>query len=159
MFFGERLLPHSKGKSIPADPSRHARTLVEHYRLDQGVAREPTAESPETLFTRVSGLAEVVIPPRSGLIGRPVFPGMVTESGDLVIRAVQHRGEDMGPGEHALAAGDSLLLQGTWKALDEHLDDPDVLAVDSPEVVRRQAVPMGAGATPRSRCCWRWSWR
>ena len=146
VFFGERLLPHRKGKSIPADLSRHARTLVEHYRLDQGVAGEPTAESPETLFTRVSGLAEVVIPPRSGLIGRPVFPGMVTESGDLVIRAVQHRGEDMGPGEHTLAAGDSLLLQGTWKALDEHLDDPDVLVVDSPEVVRRQAVPMGAGA-------------
>jgi di/tricarboxylate transporter len=27
-----------------------------------------------------------------------------------------------------------------------HLDDPDVLVVDSPELVRRQAVPMGAGA-------------
>ena len=39
-----------------------------------------------------------------------------------------------------------LLLQGTWKALDEHLDDPDVLVVNSPDVVRRQAVPMGAGA-------------
>ena len=31
-------------------------------------------------------------------------------------------------------------------ALDEHLDDPDVLVVNSPEVVRRQAVPLGAGA-------------
>jgi hypothetical protein len=30
-----------------------------------------------------SGLAEVVIPPRSALVGREVFPGMVTESGDL----------------------------------------------------------------------------
>ena len=37
----------------------------------------------ETLFNRRSGLAEVVIPPRSGLIGETVFPGMVTESGDL----------------------------------------------------------------------------
>ena len=45
-----------------------------------------------------------------------------------------------------LAVGDTLLLQGTWKALDEHLDDPDVLVVNSPEVVRRQAVPLGAGA-------------
>ena len=45
-----------------------------------------------------------------------------------------------------LAAGDTLLLQGTWNALDEHLADPDVLVVDSPELVRRQAVPMGAGA-------------
>ena len=40
-----------------------------------------------------------------------------------------------------------MLLQGTWKALDVHLDDPDVLVVNSPELVRRQAVPMGPGAT------------
>jgi di/tricarboxylate transporter len=144
VFFGERLLPHRKGESIPADLSRHARTLVEQYRLGEGGPE--AAESPETLFTRDSGLGEIVIPPRSGLIGKPVFPGMVTESGDLVILAVQRRGEDMGAGEHTLAAGDSLLLQGTWKALDEHLDDPNVLVVDSPEVVRRQAVPMGAGS-------------
>ena len=45
-----------------------------------------------------------------------------------------------------LAAGDTLLLQGTWEALDKHLDDPDVLVVNSPDLVRRQAVPMGAGA-------------
>jgi len=100
----------------------------------------------DALFNRSSGLAEVVIPPRSGMVGQPVFPGMVTPSGDLVILAVQRRGEDLGPDETVLAGGDTLLLQGTWKALDEHLDDPDVLVVDSPELVRRQAVPMGAGA-------------
>src|SRR5262249_31794232 len=75
-----------------------------------------------------------------------VFPGMVTPSGDLIIVAVQRRGEDQGPRETVLAVGDTLLLQGTWKALDEHLDDPDVLVVDSPELVRRQALPMGPGA-------------
>ncbi len=100
----------------------------------------------DTLFNRGSGLAEIVIPPRSKLIGEPAFPGMVTPSGDLIILAVQRRGEDLGPKEAMLAAGDTLLLQGTWKALDERLDDPDVLVVDSPEIVRRQAVPMGAGA-------------
>ena len=56
---------------------------------------------------------------------------------------MQRRGEDQGPKEAVLAVGDTLLLQGTWKALDKHLDDPDVLVVDSPELVRRQAVPMG----------------
>ncbi len=45
-----------------------------------------------------------------------------------------------------LQAGDTLLLQGTWKALDVRLNDPDVLVVNSPELVRRQAVPLGAGA-------------
>jgi len=45
-----------------------------------------------------------------------------------------------------LQAGDTMLLQGTWKALDRHLTDPDVLVVNSPDLVRRQAVPMGPGA-------------
>ena len=100
----------------------------------------------DILFNRDSGLAEVVIPPRSGMIGQAVFPGMVTQSGDLLILAVQRRNIDQGPHEVVLATGDTLLLQGTWKALDEHLDDPDVLVVDSPDLVRRQAVPMGPGA-------------
>ena len=54
------------------------------------------AGAADTLFNRSSGLAEVVIPPRSGLVGQTVFPGMVTESGDLIILAVQRRGEDRG---------------------------------------------------------------
>ena len=45
-----------------------------------------------------------------------------------------------------IAVGDTLLLQGTWDALDENLTDPDILVVDSPDVVRRQAVLLGPGA-------------
>ena len=219
VLFGERLLPHRSGRTIPPDLSKHARTLVEQYKLDDGLfqlrvrPRSPYVGAPrtavelesypglallaiqagnengplrrstlaegdmlivrgdaatagalaadkllafrseetggdvvDTLFNRTSGLAEVVIPPRSGMVGQPVFPGMVTPSGDLVVLAVQRRGEDQGPGETTLAAGDTLLLQGTWKALDLHLEDPDVLVVDSPDLVRRQAVPMGVGA-------------
>jgi di/tricarboxylate transporter len=219
VLFGQRLLPNRNGRTIPSDLSRHARTLVEQYKLDDGVFQlrvretssyvgaaqgaldladypgvsvvalqqadaagprrrpvmaagdilivrgeaetvgrlaadrhlafrpdETAVDVADTLFNRTSGLAEVVIPPRSGLVGQAVFPGMVTPSGDLMILAVQRRGEGQGPTETILAAGDTLLLQGTWQALDEHLDDPDVLVVDSPEVVRRQAVPMGAGA-------------
>jgi di/tricarboxylate transporter len=112
-----------------------------------------SGQGEETLFNRRSGLAEVVIPPRSGLIGQTVFPGMVTESGDLIVLAVQRAGEEIvaanatkGAGGIVLQSGDTMLLQGTWKALDTHLDDPDVLVVSSPELVRRQAVPMGPGA-------------
>ena len=76
---------------------------------------------------------------------------MVTDSGDLVILAVQRNGEDLGPDETVLAAGDTLLLQGTWAALDENLDDPAVLVVDPPGLVRRQAVPLGPGREARAR--------
>jgi len=104
--------------------------------------------SQDTLFNRKSGLAEVVIPPRSGLIGTTAFPGMVTESGDLIILAVSRAEVTLEAPDTRLQAGDTLLLQGTWKALDERLDDPDVLVVNSPDLVRRQAVPMGPGAMP-----------
>lgn len=106
------------------------------------------ADLQESLFNRSSGLAEVIIPPRSKMIGTQVFAGMVTESGDLIIMAVQRQGVDLASRDSVLEAGDTLLLQGTWKALDIHLSDPDVLVVNSPELVRRQAVPMGAGAKP-----------
>src|SRR3954452_7958319 len=116
--------------------------------------RENTAsdQSEETLFNRRSGLAEVVIPPRSGLIGQIMFPGMVTDSGDLIVLAIQRAGSALQADTPAsgrgipLLAGDTLLLQGTWRALDVHLSDPDVLVVNSPELVRRQAVPLGPGA-------------
>lgn len=227
ILFGQKLLPERNGATMPADFSRHAKTLVEQYGLASGVfqmrvrksspyigsmastldlsaysglqivavqdgestapLRRPNidegdyllvrgdaetaatfaadkhlafreeanaaASGEETLFNRRSGLAEVVIPPRSGLIGQSVFPGMITESGDLIVLAVQRGGSEAATGDEAtqsssvqLQAGDTMLLQGTWKALDVHLNDPDVLVVSSPELVRRQAVPMGPGA-------------
>jgi di/tricarboxylate transporter len=226
ILFGKRLLPERNGAAMPADFSRHAKTLVEQYGLASGVHllrvranspyvgaapsaidltgypelqlvavqegetarplrrpaiaegdhlllrgeaaataafagekhlafREETSsgKGEETLFNRSSGLAEVVIAPRSGLIGQNVFPGMVTESGDLIILAVQRGGAEIPAGATRdagggimLQAGDTMLLQGTWKALDAHLADPDVLVVNSPDLVRRQAVPMGPGA-------------
>jgi di/tricarboxylate transporter len=99
----------------------------------------------DQLFNRNSGLAEVLIPPRSPLIGQRFFPGMVTESGDLIVLAIQRQGADLAADE-ALKSGDTMLLQGTWAALDTRLDQAEVLVVDSPDLVRRQAVPMGQGA-------------
>ena len=137
VLFGERLLPNRRVRSLPSDFSAHARTLVEQYRL--GV-------DGDSMVDRERGLAEVVIPPRSGLVGEQVFPGMITESGDLVILAIQRGGEDVAPGETTLAVGDTLLLGGAWEALDTNLADPDVLVVDHPDLVRRQVVPLGRGS-------------
>ncbi len=218
LLLGKYLLPAQSSARLPADFSRHAQTLVEHYGLSDGVfrlrvrstslylgkapaeldlagdprlqliavqegatgkplrapaisvgdyllvkgeaeaianlaaekhlaLREDGAddEAGPSLFNRRSGLAEVVIPPRSALIGRAMFPGMITDSGDLVVLAVQRAGVDLETGD-VLQPGDTILLEGSWKALDVHLADPDVLVVNSPDLGRRQAVPMGAGA-------------
>jgi di/tricarboxylate transporter len=134
VLFGERLLPERTPRAGSRDFSEHARTLVAQYGLDTDAE----------LLTPQSGLAEVVIPPRSQLVGDTAFPGMVTESGDLVVLAVQRKGEDL-PGETTLAIGDTLLLEGTWGALEERLADPEVLVVDRPQAIRRQ-IPLGPGA-------------
>ena len=54
----------------------------------------------------------------------------------------------MGPDDTELRAGDVLLLEGDWSALEAADRDRDFLVVDSPELVRRQTVPLGAGSTP-----------
>jgi di/tricarboxylate transporter len=217
--FGRALLPERKSQSIPADFSAHAHTLVEQYRLEDGLqylrvrdtspyvgksrgeidlgsypalnlvslldgttatplqrteiaagdlvlvrgdaetagrlavdmnlaVRESHETGPiaDVLLSRTSGLAEVVIPSRSKMIGQMVFPGMTTEDGQLMVLGVL-RGNDEMPQEAVVVnAGDHLLLQGTWKALDQYLADPKVLVVDSPEVVQKQAVALGPGA-------------
>ncbi|WP_104663713.1 SLC13 family permease [Ensifer adhaerens] len=216
LLLGKRLLPGHSGARLPADFSRHAQTLVEHYGLSDGLFRlrvrkssqlvglspddidlggfgdlqvmavqasasglpvrgraitsedyllvrgaaqsvaeaashlhlavREDAEGGNPAFNRRSGLAEVMIPPRSGLIGQPMYPGVATEDGDLIVLAVQRRGEEIDYTKPELKAGDTILLEGSWEALDRRLDDPDVLVVDSPDLVRRQAVPMGPGA-------------
>lgn len=106
---------------------------------------EAPASLEQSLFGREAGVAEVMIPPRSPLIGERFFPGMTTESGDLIVLGLQRAGEDLGFGAEVLA-GDTVLLQGTWEALDKRLAAPEVLVVNSPDLVRRQAAPMGTPA-------------
>ena len=109
------------------------------------------------LLTRRSGVAEVVDPAALGARSGDVsFPGMVTESGDLVVLAVQRKGEELA-GDTTLAAGDTLLLQGTWGALEEHLDDPEVLVVDEPDARPAPGCRSARARSARSSCSPRWS--
>lgn len=105
------------------------------------------ADVQQTLLTPDSGAAEVVIPPRSRFVGEKASPGTVVHGGNLVVLAIERQGKDRGPGVTVLKAGDGLLLEGTWSSLDELAEARDVLVVDSPDLVRRQAVPLGKGST------------
>jgi di/tricarboxylate transporter len=121
--------------------------VIEQLASERGLRYTPSL-SPEdhaALYSRESGVVEVVIPPRSPAVGQSVFPGMLTDDGGLVVLAVQRNGEDR-PGKTKLAAGDTLVLEGPWQALSAGLRDRALLAVDSPELIRRQVVPLGARA-------------
>lgn len=137
VLFGSRLLPVRAAASAPRDLSAHAQTLADQYRL--------ATEAPGELLNREVGLTEVLVPPRSPFVGEHVFTGMVTDSGRLVVVAIQRSGDDLT--QTVLAPGDLLLLRGTWAALEADTADPNVVVVDEPASIRRQAVPMG----PRAR--------
>ncbi|MFZ4896494.1 SLC13 family permease [Plantibacter sp. Mn2098] len=134
VFLGPKLLPRREAAHVPRDLSDHAETIAEQYSLSDV----------DGLLNRETGLTEVVVPPRSSFVGETVFPGMVTDSGELVVVAIQRSGEDVGRTE--LAAGDVMLLRGTWDALDANTTDPNVVVVDAPQTIRSQAVPLGPRA-------------
>jgi di/tricarboxylate transporter len=135
LLFGKRLLPHNEPTELPSDIAVLARALRRDYEL-------PADE--ELIGTR-RGVTEVVVPPRSALVGTHLFAGQVTPSGDLVVLAVQRGGEPLTDRKSALAVGDTLLLSGTWEHLEQHTAGPDVLVVNEPQQLRR-GVPLGTGA-------------
>ncbi|GAA3663563.1 SLC13 family permease [Microbacterium marinilacus] len=152
--FGGRLLPDRRGRTLDlaTDPGEHAVRLRESYdvSIDTG-----------TMFTSDAGVVEVVIPPRSVYIGRRVYPGMTTVREDLVILSVRSSARSSSGSERAsaeepgsdpaagrgwtLRAGDAVLVQGPWDALERYVSQPDVVAVTAPRSLRR-GIPLGHGA-------------
>lgn len=118
-------------------------TFVETHRL-RVVAAPLTWATREALLSRDRGVAEVIVPPRSPLIGQQVFPGQVRSG--LTVLTVRRLGKSRGPRPTTLAEGDLLLLHGTWEAVTELARDDDVLVVDDPDLVRRQNAPLGRRA-------------
>ncbi|HEY9293992.1 MAG TPA: SLC13 family permease [Microlunatus sp.] len=100
------------------------------------------------LINKEFGVAEVLVPPRSSLVGTEVYPGMVTASQQLVVLAHHRVGAQPSDDPTTVEPGDSLLLQGRWDDLDEQTSGDDVILVDSPDAIRRQVVPLGPRARP-----------
>ena len=136
LLLGGRLVPERKGALMPVDLVRHARMLRRQYSLtlDTGMLLGPN-----------TGVTEVVVAPRSPLIGERVCAGMTTPDGDLVVLAARRGDEHLKGTEFIVQSGDALLLQGAWDDLTRRTQDPGVLVVDDPAQLRR-SVPLGRGA-------------
>lgn len=135
LLLGKGLIPHRTAASMPLDLSHHAGLLRRQYAL-----REETS----ALFGHDDGITEVIVPPRSALVGVTLLPGMATPSGDLILLAAR-RGEERLDRGFEVRSGDTLLLQGAWDDLDRHASSGRVIPVHSPLRLRR-AVPLGRGA-------------
>lgn len=133
---GPRLLPSRNGALMSMDLVRHARLLRQQYAIEGDTSM---------ILGPSRGITEVLVPPRSPLIGVRLTPGMATPSGDLVLLAAR-RGEDLlRQGAFHAQVGDVLLLQGTWDDLELRTEGAEVVVVDSPSRLRR-SIPLGKGA-------------
>lgn len=144
--------PSSSGELRPGDritaagdPDRVAEFAAAHGLAVEAVHNRRQAA--KALINRHQGVAEIVIPPRSSLLGASVRPGRMLAGDELVVLAVQRQGADRGDRSTHLQVGDCLLVEGRWEALDAGVHHHDVMVVDSPDLVRRQAVAMGRGST------------
>lgn len=139
LVIGPRVLPTRTPDGLPSDLTALEPKLRRQYRIE--------GEPAERLFGRRYGVAELVVPPRSPLIGRRFRPGMTTDSGELEVVAVMRNDQQVDDRGVELGTGDVLLVRGTWGALSRQLNtDSEVLTVDRPDAVRRQVVPLGPGA-------------
>ncbi|UOE45780.1 SLC13 family permease [Agromyces larvae] len=142
---GGRLLPERRPATV--EGSRDTEEAARTFRDEYAVSLDTTS-----LFTAEEGVTEVMIAPRSPLIGRRVCAGMRTLREDLLILAVR-RGDAGGPnatdadpaGYLTLRAGDAVLVQGPWPALDRYVHSPEVIAVSAPDTLQR-GVPFSRGA-------------
>jgi di/tricarboxylate transporter len=119
LLLGRRLLPVRTSKSLPADFSQHARTLVEQYRLDDGLHR---------LRVRSS----------SPFVGKPRAEVDLEDYAGLSLIAIQDGKSTQPLARPHLAADDVLVVRGDAQAAgqlatDQHLafrseEGPDAVA-------------------------------
>ncbi|WP_080792866.1 SLC13 family permease [Corynebacterium pacaense] len=138
LVFGRKLLPTRSSRRAPQDLAAFTLALRDEYDLGDSA----------TLISNGSGIVEVMVPPRSELIGQRLFPGMLTPDSDIVVIAAQRGGRALREEEDpTLRAGDILLLSGTWENLTEHTtESPELLPVSSAESIRR-SIPLSRGST------------
>jgi di/tricarboxylate transporter len=124
-------------------------TIVDPYAHDHGLEVDRVGgphDLEASLLSRTNGAVEIVIPPRSELVGTDVSTSQEV-GGGIVVLALTRQDQDLGGGPVDLQVGDTLLVEGPWQALDEAARRNDILVVDSPDLVRRQAVPLSQRST------------
>ena len=130
--------------AVVGDPA-----VADRFAADHGLSTEALLDGDDVadaLFARRSGVVEVVIPPRSRLVGESVRPGLPLPAGEATVLAINRDGKKRRSGSDRLHVGDSVLLEGDWDVLDGLVASDGLLVVDRPDLVRRQAVPLGRGS-------------
>jgi len=106
---GDRLLV--QGREDDVDRAVSALTLDMHRK---GELRQ------EEMLSREVGVAEIVLPPRSHYLGKPLKDVLMRDRFDVSVLAIWRKGRPIRAhlGDEVLQFGDALLLRGSWRNLD-----------------------------------------
>jgi len=102
----------------------------------------------EVLSSAQAGIAEIVIPPGSTLIGKSALEVWMRKTYGIAMVALHRDGETMMEGEHIreipLEAGDTILAHTTWRAL-AHLERDRNFVIVTSEYPREETRPNKVG--------------
>ena len=123
-----------------ADPAALARRL--------GVEELPLGDGVFVQSSRELGLAEIILPPNSGALGRTIAELRMHDDHDVDVIGIRHGGENVASGvsHERLRLGDTLLVVGSWEAI-RRLATPggEFIALELPVEVEER-VPAGRRA-------------
>ncbi len=123
----------------------HLKDFVDAYGL---VIQKGLRAFSEALSSSQVGIAEIVIPPGSSLLGKSARDVWMRKVYGLALVALHRRGETMFEGDHIrstpLETGDTLLVHTTWKAL-AHLEQDRNFVIVTTEYPREETRPNKVG--------------
>ncbi|MDX1614543.1 MAG: SLC13 family permease [Candidatus Promineifilaceae bacterium] len=127
---------------IRAEPEDVQRIMI-RYNVGVQPVKGPDQALAGMLLNHEIGLAEVLLTPRSVYLGKTVAEAGFARKFNVQVVSVRRRGRPVEPAGLRLAFGDSLLVRGTWEAIQVLRDEArNFVVVGSPEALARQVVEL-----------------
>lgn len=121
--------------------------VVSHFCLEID-SKNPIDENiPALLLNSEAGLAEIIIAPRSEYAGQTLEESRFSEKNKLQVVSIRRNGRVLPDRKSRIRFGDSLLVRGTWAAVEKiRGEERNFVVVGNPEIMARQVVEL----TPKS---------
>ncbi len=120
---------------------------VSHFRLEMDSQNPINENIPALLLNSEAGLAEIIIAPRSEYAGQTLEESRFSEKNKLQVVSIRRNGRVLPDRKSRIRFGDSLLVRGTWAAVEKiRSEERNFVVVGNPEIMARQVVEL----TPKS---------
>lgn len=121
--------------------------IVAGLTYELGVGVQPIDSEKESLsdllLSQETGVAELIVTPRSDYAGHTVAEARVAEAFGVQVLSLRRGDKLMARREARLAVGDSLLVRGNWESIARIGEDRDnFVVVGEPEAMARQVVKL-----------------